>query len=121
MNVMIPVRPDGSVEPRFGKAPMVAVAQVDDNGHVTQWQTFEVEWDRLHNEGTEGSHHARIVRFLREHEVVACVATHAGMGMQRTLAAMKVPLLPATLPDARESVEQAMVAACATVKNEAER
>ena len=114
MNVMIPVRPDGSVEPRFGKAPMVAVAQVDDNGHVTQWQTFEVEWDRLHDEGTEGSHHARIVRFLREHEVVACVATHAGM-------AMKVPLLPATLPDARESVEQAMVAACATVKNEAER
>ncbi|MDU5843002.1 MAG: dinitrogenase iron-molybdenum cofactor, partial [Cutibacterium avidum] len=53
MNVMIPVRPDGSVEPRFGKAPMVAVAQVDDNGHVTQWQTFEVEWDRLHDEGTE--------------------------------------------------------------------
>ena len=36
-------------------------------------------------------------------------------------AALKVPLLPATLPDARESVEQAMVAACATVKNEAER
>ena len=49
MNVMIPVRPDGSVEPRFGKAPMVAVAQVDNDGHVTDWHTFKVEWDRLHN------------------------------------------------------------------------
>ena len=98
MNVMIPVRPDGSVEPRLGKAPMVAVAQVNNDGHITDWHTFQVEWDRLHDEGTEGSHHARIVRFLREHDVVACVATHAGMGMQRTLAAMKVPLLPATLP-----------------------
>ena len=48
MNVMIPVRPDGSVEPRFGKAPMVAVAQVDNDGHVTDWHTFKVEWDRLH-------------------------------------------------------------------------
>ena len=58
MNVMIPVRPDGSVEPRFGKAPMVAVAQVDNDGHVTDWHTFKVEWDRLHNEGTERRHHA---------------------------------------------------------------
>lgn len=45
MNVMIPVRPDGSVEPRFGKAPMVAVAQVDNDGHVTDWHTFKVEWE----------------------------------------------------------------------------
>ncbi|EFT52668.1 hypothetical protein TIA1EST31_05017 [Cutibacterium acnes FZ1/2/0] len=42
MNVMIPVRPDGSVEPRFGKAPMVAVAQVDNDGHVTDWHTFRL-------------------------------------------------------------------------------
>ncbi|MDO4411799.1 NifB/NifX family molybdenum-iron cluster-binding protein [Cutibacterium sp.] len=117
MNVMIPVRPDGSVEPRFGKAPMVAVAHVDDNGHITKWQTFDVEWDRLHDEGTEGSHHARIVRFLRDQKVAACVATHAGMGMQRTLAAMKIPLLAATLPDARESVEQAMVVALSATKD----
>ena len=111
MNVMIPVRPDGSVEPRFGKAPMVAVAQVDDNGHIADWQTFKVEWDRLHDEGTEGTRHARIVRFLREHDVVACVATHAGIGMQRTLAAMNIPLLSATLPQARQSVEQAIASA----------
>ncbi|MDU4205009.1 MAG: dinitrogenase iron-molybdenum cofactor, partial [Cutibacterium acnes] len=50
------------------------------------------------------------------HDVVACVATHAGMGMQRTLAAMKVPLLPATLPRARESVEHAMISAYADTK-----
>lgn len=86
---------------------MVAVAQVDDNGHIADWQTFKVEWDRLH----EDSHHARIVRFLREHDVVACVATHAGIGMQRTLAAMNIPLLSATLPQARQSVEQAIASA----------
>ena len=70
----------------------------------------------IRDRGTEGRHHARIVRFLREHDVVACVATHAGMGMQRTLAAMKVPLLPATLPRARESVEHAMISAYADTK-----
>ena len=30
MNFMIPVHDDGSVEPRFGRAPKVAVATVDD-------------------------------------------------------------------------------------------
>ena len=60
MNFMIPVRDDGSVEPRFGRAPKVAVATVDDSGSITGWQTFDVQWDRLHDEGPEGSHHARI-------------------------------------------------------------
>lgn len=111
MNLMIPVRPDGSVEPRFGKAPMVAVAGVDESGAVTSWQTFQVDWDRLHDEGTEGSHHARIVTFLREHEVAAVVATHVGPGMQRTLNSMGLPMLLATDSDARTSVTAAVAAA----------
>lgn len=111
MNVMIPTRADGTVEPRFGRAPQVSVATVDGSGRITDWQVFDVEWDRLHDEGTEGGHHARIVRFLNEHQVAACVATHAGAGMQRTLAAMGVPLLPATLPEARASVEHAIALA----------
>ncbi|WP_130865305.1 NifB/NifX family molybdenum-iron cluster-binding protein [Acidipropionibacterium timonense] len=108
MNLMIPVRPDGSVEPRFGKAPMVAVATLDQSGEVTDWQTFQVDWDRLHDEGTEGSHHARIVRFLRDHDVDAVVATHVGPGMQRTLTSMGLPMLPATDADARTSVVEAV-------------
>lgn len=110
MKLMIPVRPDGSVEPRFGKAPMVAVAAVDD-GTITSWQTFQVNWDALHDTGTEGSHHARIVTFLREHRVDAVVATHVGPGMQRTLASMGLPILLATDPDAKVSVEAAVAAA----------
>ncbi|MDU3273140.1 MAG: dinitrogenase iron-molybdenum cofactor, partial [Cutibacterium sp.] len=47
MNFMIPVHDDGSVEPRFGRAPKVAVATVDDSGSITGWQTFDVQWDRL--------------------------------------------------------------------------
>lgn len=109
MILMIPVRPDGSVEPRFGKAPMVAVAGVQD-GTITSWDTFQVGWDALHDAGTEGSHHARIVTFLREHGVDAVVATHVGPGMARTLASMGLPMLPATDLDARASVEAAVAA-----------
>ena len=104
MNFMIPVHDDGSVEPRFGRAPKVAVATVDDSGSITGWQTFDVQWDRLHDEGPEGSHHARIVRFLREHEVAAVVSTHIGAGMQHTIMQMGLAMLPATDPDARASV-----------------
>ncbi|MDN6657974.1 MAG: dinitrogenase iron-molybdenum cofactor [Acidipropionibacterium jensenii] len=107
MNLMIPVRPDGSVEPRFGKAPMVGVAQVDADGTIHQWTSYRVDWDRLHDTGSEGSHHARIVTFLREHEIDAVVTTHVGHGMQRTLASMGLPILTATSPDARGSVSAA--------------
>jgi predicted Fe-Mo cluster-binding NifX family protein len=111
MNLMIPVRPDGTVEPRFGKAPMVAVATVGADGSIQQWDTFQVGWDELHDLGTEGSHHARIVTFLREHEVDAVVATHVGPGMQRTLTSMGLPMLLATLPDAKASVSAAVARA----------
>lgn len=110
MILMIPVRPDGSVEPRFGKAPMVAVADVQ-SGAITSWDTFQVDWDALHDAGTEGSHHARIVTFLREHGVDAIVATHVGPGMQRTLTSMGLPMLLATDPNARASVEAAVASA----------
>lgn len=120
MNVMIPVRPDGSVEPRFGKAPAVAVAGLDPStGEITSWQVHQVDWDRLHDEGTEGSHHARIVRFLRDNDVRAVVATHVGPGMQRTLASMGLPMLLATDPDARTAVALAVRAALPAAPGEA--
>ncbi|WP_257477444.1 NifB/NifX family molybdenum-iron cluster-binding protein [Acidipropionibacterium jensenii] len=111
MNLMIPVRPDATVEPRFGKDPMVAVARVDPDGTIQQWDTFQVDWDRLHDLGNEGSHHARIVTFLRDHGVDAVVATHVGAGMQRTLTSMGLPMLPSTRTDARASVSAAVIAA----------
>lgn len=107
MNIAIPVTSDGQVEPRWGRAPMVAVATVD-AGQVTDWVVHRVGWDVAHDEGTEGSHHARIVRFLRENAVEAVVVDHMGQGMLHTLGKMGIPVLPARSADAREAVLQAV-------------
>lgn len=90
----------------LGRAPRVALATVDaeQGPTITDWQVDEVRWDLAHDEGTEGSHHARIVRFLREHQVDAVLAAHAGPGMVNTLNKMGVPLLPATQSDARAAL-----------------
>lgn len=71
---------------------------------MTQWQVHEVSWDDLHDSGTHGSHHARIVTFLKEHGIQAIVVDHVGEGMQRMLATMTIPTLPATPGDAKHSV-----------------
>ncbi len=103
MNIAIPVTSEGRVEQRWGKAPRIAVAAVAD-GAITGWDEYAVGWDLAHDEGTEGSHHARIVRFLREHEVTHVVVDHMGAPMQHTLGRMGVVILGAGSPDARESV-----------------
>ena len=55
----------------------------------------------MHDEGTEGAHHARIVRFLRDHEVQVVVARGIGPGMQRTLGSMGVRAVTGATGDAR--------------------
>ena len=64
MKVCVPVAADGQVDPRWGRADRVAVAEVAD-GEVRDWQEFTVAWGTLHDQGTEGAHHARVARFLR--------------------------------------------------------
>ncbi len=93
----------GTVGGGLGRASHVAVATVED-GQVTAWTEHEVNWDRLHDEGSEGSHHARIVRFLREHGVEVVVARGAGAGMQRTLTSMGVRPVLGVEGDARAAV-----------------
>ena len=90
MMVCAPVTEEGMIDPRWGKADWVAVADVVD-GEIVSWQEVEVSWSRLHDEGTPGSHHARVVTFLREHKIDAVVANHMGEGMVRTLATMPEP------------------------------
>ncbi len=107
MNIAIPVTPDGQVEPRWGRAPIVAVATVE-GGQVTDWVVHPVGWDVAHDQGTEGSHHARVVRFLRDNAVEAVVVDHMGQGMLHTLAKLGIPVLPARTADAREAVRQAL-------------
>ena len=100
-HVLVTIGPDGAVAGGLGRAPLVAVAAVDD-GSVVDWQEHAVAWDVLHDEGTEGAHHARIASFLREHEIGVVVTRGAGPGMQRMLGTMGIRLVTDADGDARE-------------------
>ena len=104
MIVCAPVTSEGMIDPRWGRADRVAVADVV-GGEIVSWLEVEVAWSRLHDEGPPGSHHARVVTFLRDHQVEAVVANHVGDGMVRTLAAMGLPLHLGAAGDARAAVK----------------
>jgi len=103
MIVMTPVTPEGDSDPRFGRAPRVAVAEVVD-GAVVSWAEHQVDWDVLHDEGTHGAHHARVMTFLKENGVEAVVSAEMGPGMARMLDTAKIPVLLASPGDAKASV-----------------
>ena len=107
MIVCVPVDDDGAVDPRWGRAPQVALATVE-NGTIADWQEVAVAWDSLHDAGSEPSHHARVARFLREHHVDVVVAHHMGAGMSRMLETMHVAALLGATGDARRAVESAI-------------
>lgn len=107
MKIATPVDNAGQSAHAWGRAHWVAVADVTE-GVTTDWQVHEVSWDDLHDAGTHGSHHARIVSFLKEQQIEAIVVDHVGEGMQRMLATMMIPMLQATPGDAKESVLQAV-------------
>jgi len=75
------------------------------DGELVTWREVEVSWSRLHDEGTPGSHHARVVRFLREERVEAVVAGHIGDGMIRMLDTMGLPVHLGAIGNAREAVQ----------------
>ncbi len=85
------VLPDGAVGGGWGKANTVAIARVS-AGIVDSVEIINVGWQALHDEGTEGGHHARIVRFLREHDVTDVATGHMGEGMRNTLTKLGVTL-----------------------------
>lgn len=108
MIVATPVTEDGLSAAAWGRAHWIGVADVVD-GAVRSWQVHEVAWDESHDEGSHGSHHARIVRFIKSHGVEAVVVDHMGPGMVQVMETMQIPLLPATPGDARASVLAALV------------
>ncbi len=110
MNIATPVTATGQSAAAWGKAHWIGVATVSD-GAVSAWQVHEVAWDVSHDEGTHGSHHARIVRFLKEHDIAAVVVDHMGPGMVQVMETMKIPVLPASPGDAQASVLAAVTAA----------
>ncbi len=83
MVVCVPVTPSGGID-RWGRARRMAVAKVE-AGVISDWQEWDVGWDRAHDAGTEGAHHARVARFVREHRVETVVATRMGPDMAHML------------------------------------
>ena len=110
MIIAIPVDADDQVAHGWGRASRVAVATAGGDG-ITDWQVHDVGWDTAHDEGTEGSHHARIARFLIDNHVDTVVAEHMGDGMVRMLGSMKLPVVLGAHGDARASVLAALHAA----------
>ena len=108
MIVCVPIAIDGQVDPRWGRADWIAVAEVVD-GKIENWREIEVSWSTLHDEGTPARHHARVARFLRENHVDAVVAHHVGDGMVRMLNTMALPLHLEATGDARAAVIAAVI------------
>lgn len=107
MKVCVPLTADGQVDPRWGRADRVAVAEVAD-GQISDWQEFAVGWGALHDQGTEGAHHARVARFLRDNGVQAVAVHHVGPGMQRMLGSMEIRLVMGLSGDARNAARAAV-------------
>ena len=98
-----PVTSEGTVDHGWGRADRVALADVVD-GEIVSLKEVDVSWSTLHDEGTPGSHHARVVTFLRDEQVEAVVVNHMGDGMARSLATMGLPVHVGASGDARAAV-----------------
>lgn len=103
MKICVPVRPDGQIDPRWGRAENVALADVV-AGEIHDWQEVNVAWATLHDEGSEGAHHARVARFLQDHGVQTVAVNHLGPGMQNMLERMGIRVITDLSGDAREAV-----------------
>ena len=103
MILCVPVTTMGEVDPRWGRAGRIAVAEVV-GGKVQSWDEFEVGWDRLRDDRGEGSHHARVARFVQEHRASIVVAAHMGDPMLQTLRGLDVDVRLGVSGDARQAV-----------------
>jgi len=100
----------------LGRATAIAVARVEDS-QILSWEEIEVRWDLSHDQPgparpgeqpSHGAHHARIVSFMKEHEVEAVVTGHAGPPMVHTLGLMGIPIVQGAAGDARQAALDAV-------------
>ena len=112
MVMCVPVMSDGQIDPRWGRAARVAIVDVED-GAVAGWREFDVAWDDLHDVGSEGAHHARVVRFLREQGVQTVLAHHMGPDMLTMLGRMGLTVRLGASGDARQA---ALAAAASAIR-----
>lgn len=108
MIVGISITPDGDVGGGLGRAQTMAVADVRD-GEVVSWTEVHVGWGDLHDTGPEGTHHARIVRFVRENGLEGVVTSGLGEGMRRTMGKLGVIVRTDLQGDARAAAAVAGV------------
>jgi predicted Fe-Mo cluster-binding NifX family protein len=99
----VPVTATGEVDPCWGRAGRVAVAEVV-GGTVRSWDEYDVAWDRLDDQGTEGGHHARVAQFVQEHRASIVVAHHMGDPMLQMLRRMDIGVRLGVSGDARLAV-----------------
>lgn len=108
--VVIAINLDGTtVASGWGKAHTVAIATVTD-GQITDWSEHAVGWDELHGQGSEGQHHARIVRFVREQGAKIVVTGHMGPPMHNTMTKLGCKILLGVDGDARSAALAAVAA-----------
>ena len=103
MIICVPVTSTGDIDPRWGRAARVAIAEVGD-GDLTRWEEYDVAWDALHDTGTEGGHHARVAGFVGEHGTEVVLAHHMGDPMIRMLEQMGLDVRLGASGDARRAV-----------------
>jgi predicted Fe-Mo cluster-binding NifX family protein len=87
----------------WGRAERVAIAEVVDAA-ITSWSEHEVRWGDLHDSGTEGAHHARVVRFLREQGIELVVTHHMGQGQYTMIGKLGIRVVLDAQGDARTAV-----------------
>ena len=105
MNIAVHVDGD-AVGGGLGRAHWMAIATIE-GGEITNWEEFEVGWDELHGTGAPGTHHARIVRFMREHDAQAVVTGHMGPPMVNTMTKLKCRPFTEMFGNAKEMALQA--------------
>jgi predicted Fe-Mo cluster-binding NifX family protein len=98
----VPVTPDGEIG-RWGRAQYVAIVEFDAAG-IRAWGEHHVRWDEQHDAAAEGSHHARIAAFLRQHGVTIVLASHMGPPMEHMLEMMGITVRLGATGDARLAV-----------------
>jgi len=110
MIICTPITPSGEIGHSWGRAHTVALMTVE-AGEIVASETMDVSWDSLHDQGTEGSHHARVARFLKDHRVDVVLASHMGAPMSNMIDKLGIRLVLGAVGDAREAALKAEVTA----------
>lgn len=110
MVVCIPISTGGVVGHSWGRAARVAVVRVE-GGQVASMTEHDVAWDTLHDAGPEGSHHARVAKFLRDEGVQMVVAGHMGGPMAHMLQQMGITVQLGAAGSARAAALNAVTTA----------